>query len=338
MRIRHTILLTTAVAFLFVILATVGLYFYSMKKLKNGLTYFHSQIVQNEGRVESLNVDYGDLDIQLPFGLQSSDLKMRITTAGTNQEVAITFESIGAQLKGVPAVPLIITARNLTLASANPDKPLLSNQYKIRNIDVRFIEYETYVSIFNPNQSMRRIYGHLAELLDGGDTSGRLKMQGTVFFDFGQDQVFEQKFHTQQNGNLYRVVLDIKDLNLVAPKFASRLSTGDLNLVANHPLKAPRLLEIRRETEEKSRELRWAVKDFPEDVYRHVLWSYLLTKEYGPKFAQLVTNSHEEGSFNTEEEIAKDRQNNTVGIQYAVNEVPESSLLERMRNDPRIQF
>ena len=230
-----------------------------------------------------------------------------------------------------------VLARNITLVSGNQDKPLLSNQYRIRNIELSFVEYESYVSILNPDQSMRRVYNHLSEVLARGDTTGRLRMEGTVYFDF-KGTLIPQRFSTRKNGDFTRIVLNRKDLDRVAPKFASRLSEGDLDLVAEHPLKAPRLLEIREETEEKSRELRWAQKNFPEDVYRHVLWSYLLTKEYGAEFAQIVTNAHELGSYNSEEEMAKDRQNNRVGISYAMNNVPEARILEKVRTDPRIQF
>jgi len=309
-----------------------------MKKVRNGLTFFHSRIVQGEGYVDSLDVSYKDLGIKLPFGLDAEDFQLDIVTTGTDQKVQIKAGWINCQLQGVPSGNMNVLARDVSMTSAQADKPLLSNQYRIRSINLRFVEYESYVSIFNPDQSMRRIYENLSELLAGGATLGRLKMQGTVYFDFGKDQILEQRFTTRKNGDLTRIVLNRNDLNVVAPRFASRLSDGDLDLVAEHPLKAPRLLEIRKETEEKSRELRWAQKDFPEDVYRHVLWSYLLTKEYGADFAQIVTNAHEIGSYNTEEEIEKDRQNNRVGIGYAVSDVPEAKLLDRVRSDPRIQF
>ena len=86
------------------------------------------------------------------------------------------------------------------------------------------------------------------------------------------------------------------------------------------------------------RELRWAQKDFPEDVYRHALWSFLLTKEYGSEFSQLVTNAHEHGSYNSEEEMPRDRQNNKIGIAYAQSNVPEAKLLSRIKSGPRIKY
>ena len=337
MRVRTKILNLIAALFVCSVVGTIGLYFYSMGKIKNGLTYFHGRIVQGEGYVDSLDVSYEDIGIKLPFGIDATKFQVDIVTTGTDQEVQILVGTINCQLKGVPSGSMTVLARNINMISGNKDKPLLSNQYRIRNIELSFVEYQTYVSIFNPDQSMRRVYNHLAEMLDRGDTSGRVNLQGIVYFDF-EGTIVPQRFTTRQQGDFTRIVLNRKDLNLVAPKFASRLSEGDLDLVAQHPLKAPRLLEIRQETEEKSRELRWAQKNFPEDVYRHVLWSYLLTKEYGAEFAQIVTNAHELGSYNSEEEMAKDRQNNRVGISYAMSRVPEAKILEKVRSDPRIQF
>ena len=338
MLLRKKILILSSVSFVCLLIGIAGLYFYSMGKVKNGLTYFHSRIVQGQGYVESLEVSHENLGIKFPFGVEATNLQLDIVTTGTDQEVLINTGWLNCQLQGVPAGTLKVLARDINMTSGVEDKPLLSNQYRIRNIELRFAEYESYISILNPDQSMRRIYNHLSEVLARGDTTGRLKMQGTVYFDFGDKGILPQRFSTRKTGDMTRIVLDREDLNRVAPKFASRLSEGDLDLVAEHPLKAPRLLAIRQETEEKSRELRWAKTNFPEDVYRHVLWSYLLTKEYGAEFAQIVTNAHEIGSYNSEEEMARDRQNNRVGISYAVNDIPEAKLLERVQADPRIQF
>ncbi|WP_238314615.1 DUF6973 domain-containing protein, partial [Methylobacterium crusticola] len=59
-------------------------------------------------------------------------------------------------------------------------------------------------------------------------------------------------------------------------------------------------------------------RTIPEDAYRHVLWSYLLTKEFGPAFASRVTDAHEQGpTGNTPKERKQDYHNNAVGRRYA---------------------
>ena len=75
----------------------------------------------------------------------------------------------------------------------------------------------------------------------------------------------------------------------------------------------------------------------PEDAYRHVLWSYLLTQEFDAEFAEKVTDAHEIGSTtNTEAEHRMDYNNNAVGRRYAAEGVAEPEVLSRVRRDPAV--
>jgi hypothetical protein len=75
----------------------------------------------------------------------------------------------------------------------------------------------------------------------------------------------------------------------------------------------------------------------PEDAYRHVLWSYLLTKEFGGAFAVEVTNAHETGKTgNTREERLMDINNNEIGREYARRGEEEQELLKLTLTDPRV--
>jgi hypothetical protein len=106
------------------------------------------------------------------------------------------------------------------------------------------------------------------------------------------------------------------------------------------------LLRIRDRAEMAAQRAALQDPNFPEDAYRHTLWSYLLTKMYGEKFAKEVTDAHE--AFADEEEIEKmgrlsfeyasyqDLINNGVGRQYAAMGYPESAILERVLTDPAI--
>ncbi len=75
----------------------------------------------------------------------------------------------------------------------------------------------------------------------------------------------------------------------------------------------------------------------PEDAYRHVLWSFLLTRTYGPEFARRVTDAHEIGDTgNTEADHRMDYNNNDIGRRYAAEGVQEAELLGRVRTDGRV--
>ena len=75
----------------------------------------------------------------------------------------------------------------------------------------------------------------------------------------------------------------------------------------------------------------------PEDAFRHVLWSYLLTREYGVDFSMKVTDAHEEGrTENTRDEKLMDINNNRIGRNYAKSGYPETSLLAILMYDPEV--
>jgi len=75
----------------------------------------------------------------------------------------------------------------------------------------------------------------------------------------------------------------------------------------------------------------------PEDAYRHVLWSYLLTNEYGVDFAKEITDAHEIGlTDNTEADHEMDYNNNEVGRKYAGESLTESVLLTMVMTDPAV--
>ena len=145
MLLRKKILILSSVSFVCLLIGIAGLYFYSMGKVKNGLTYFHSRIVQGQGYVESLEVSHENLGIKFPFGVEATNLQLDIVTTGTDQEVLINTGWLNCQLQGVPAGTLKVLARDINMTSGVEDKPLLSNQYRIRNIELRFAEYESYI-------------------------------------------------------------------------------------------------------------------------------------------------------------------------------------------------
>jgi hypothetical protein len=149
------------------------------------------------------------------------------------------------------------------------------------------------------------------------------------------------------SGEEYRLVMAADDLKKIAALLTGKKPNPvDIAVIARNPLKAPMLLRIRDKAEMAAQRAALQDPNFPEDAYRHTLWSYLLTKMYGEKFAKEVTDAHE--AYADEEEIEKmgriswesasyqDLVNNAVGRQYADMGYPESTILERVLTDPAI--
>jgi hypothetical protein len=65
-------------------------------------------------------------------------------------------------------------------------------------------------------------------------------------------------------------------------------------IIADYPLQTPLILRITLNAESISREAYECDHSVPQATYRHVLWSYLLTREFGAELAEIITNAHEE--------------------------------------------
>ena len=115
------------------------------------------------------------------------------------------------------------------------------------------------------------------------------------------------------------------------------LTEAEVELFSANPDKVARLKEIADYAKEKASHAYREDRRVPEDAYRHVLWSYLLTKEYGASFAKKVTDAHEIGDDeNTAAEHKMDFSNNATGREYAEKGYRESDILGRLMTDPDV--
>ena len=76
----------------------------------------------------------------------------------------------------------------------------------------------------------------------------------------------------------------------------------------------------------------------PEGSYRHILWNYLLTRQFGAEFAKKVTDAHEIGDREGESDAIHrvDFHNNAIGIRYALEGIPEAEVLPRVLSDRNV--
>ena len=135
----------------------------------------------------------------------------------------------------------------------------------------------------------------------------------------------------------YRLILSAPDLHAVSDQFLEPLTAAEVDLLADNPLRAAQLLRIKNDAEDSSTKAKATDDSVPQDAYRHVLWSFLLTNKYGAPFAERVTNSHEEGDTgNTPAEREMDYRNNEVGRYYSEQKVSRREILSRISSDPLV--
>jgi len=128
------------------------------------------------------------------------------------------------------------------------------------------------------------------------------------------------------------------DVRMISKSLHEELTKTEISLLSTHPLLAPALFKIRNHARVQSEAAYANDATVSEDAYRHVLWSFLLTKEFGPEFAKQVTDAHEIGAVKpaSEADHNMDYNNNKVGRDYAKAGYAENMLLGLVRTDPQV--
>lgn len=176
----------------------------------------------------------------------------------------------------------------------------------------------------------------LAGLLIHGRCLTFVEFSGAMNFMIDEKRV-ETDFRVERKGNESVLILDQGDLEKISEELEERLNQTEIRLLSEHPLKVPQLLRISTYAQKAAEEAHEQNPSVPEDAYRHVLWSYLLTKEFGPEFAQQVTTAHERGGMEeTDRDHVMDSNNNAIGREYVRKEYPEARILELVLQDPRV--
>ena len=103
-------------------------------------------------------------------------------------------------------------------------------------------------------------------------------------------------------------------------------------VIAHYPNKVPAMLRITREAKQKSQHQKGQNNSFPEDAYRHIYWSYHLTRALGPELAKEITDAHETAPGNSKRERQMDYHNNEVGRSYANENLSNEDIKNRALN------
>lgn len=182
------------------------------------------------------------------------------------------------------------------------------------------------------------ILENIEDLLNNGRCALPVTFIGSVTFSI-QDKPFTARVRTQFDDGESVIFMNKADIEIISRGYDLQepLTQAEIEILSQNPMRAPRLIRVKRNARAVSSGAREKDSSVPEDAYRHVLWSYLLVMEYGEEFAERVTDAHEQGrTGNTQEEKLMDINNNRVGRGYAKAGYPVSSILERLVADPDV--
>lgn len=184
-------------------------------------------------------------------------------------------------------------------------------------------------------EGIKRELSALLDIINVGETTSDIRLRGRIEFNLDSTQV-RSEFRVVKRGDIYRLVIDEDSVRKIARKFSSDLTSSEIKLIAEYPRRVSKLLLIKEYAETRAKELR-VKESVPEDAYKHLLWSYKLTKAFGEEFAKLVTDAHEKGDYSdSTSEHEMDYNNNALGREYALKGVEEKELELLVFKDPRV--
>ncbi len=198
-------------------------------------------------------------------------------------------------------------------------------RFKLDFTSVKSLESDVYTLI----QDIRGIVTH-------GRTTNPIHFTGNSLFGINT-QAVTAGIASEKRGAEYVVTMNPSDLRKIAELLEEDLNEPEIQLLSKNPLRAPKLLRIRNKARSKAEQAYSFSKAISTDAYRHVLWSYLLTVEYGEVFAKLVTDAHEQGDFEDSAADHKmDYHNNSVGRAYAKARMSEDQVLRTAARDSKV--
>lgn len=238
---------------------------------------------------------------------------------------------------------LTITGRGVRVNSGKltaSDDVGASVDRKGNSVEGDYFKVDLTMDSFEPTAVMRQARQLSKTLLDEvsqkGATSTPFDFTGRLLFWVGN--IYAQAgLRVEEKNRMYALLLDKGDLRRLSDSLTEKLNEAEIDFLSGHPVQAPRLLGIKEHAQDTARQAHQQDINVPEDAYRHVLWNYLLAKEFGGQLAKEVTDAHERGDLdNTEADHEMDYHNNAVGRRYATIGYSEDKILDLVLTDPDV--
>ena len=186
----------------------------------------------------------------------------------------------------------------------------------------------------DPGRAANAIRETLKALFFENHAVGEVAFSGDVILVIdGVDRV--ATLYTERAGETFKLRFREDDIRAIAQAKGLDLVPEQIEIVSLYPLRAPVLLMLTDQA--RTLATQFAPNDvWLQDAMRHVIWSFLLTRAFGPVFATTVTDAQELRPGNTPDERAMDYHNNAIGRRFVDENVPLDALPRRVRKDPDV--
>jgi hypothetical protein len=274
----------------------------------------------------------------------STKLKLRKTPLfSAAQEISLKSERIVLNLENIWNRTFLLTAEGMNLAvkTIRGKTQSIEDRPALGRIEGQHLTLFFQLDFLKPQEiptHLSWILKNIVNLLNEGRCSLVLAFSGVSTVSI-RGKPFSIELSTELDNNQTIIIINEADVMAISEEFdlLRPLTLAEVKLLSRNPLRVPRLLEIMQYARKISTNEYQNNPLVPEDAFRHILWSYLLTREYGADFAMKVTDANEEGrTDNTQDDRLMDINNNRIGRNYAKAGYPETSLLSKLMYDPEV--
>lgn len=198
-----------------------------------------------------------------------------------------------------------------------------------------YIQFREPIYLANPRKGLHTILQNLSDLFREKDVMPNVILRAQITFKV-RDRESQAWLYTKRENGQATLRFEAKDIRQMADVFDLELSDDEVSIIARYPVRASIIMRITSYAKETSRSAHRRNRNVPEDAYRHVLWSFLLTQKFGETFAERVTDAHEVLPTNTAAERQMDFHNNSIGRLYAARGEKRDHIMWLVMNDRRV--
>lgn len=198
-----------------------------------------------------------------------------------------------------------------------------------------YINFRFPVYLKSPETSAKEILAQIKMLFHENDTPINLDLRANAWLGIDGKEVKVGLFTIRKNGQTH-LRLNSDDVYKASQSFDLDLAPKEAEIISNYPNKVPTMIKITRDAKRISKDATTAQHSFPEDAFRHIYWSYHLTRSLGAELAKKITDAHETAPGNTDAEHRMDYHNNAIAQKYAREILSTDELKNRALNRPEI--
>lgn len=207
----------------------------------------------------------------------------------------------------------------------NPNRPF----GKFENA---FWEGEAPLRLYNVKESGEIILKKLRTLFNENSIPDDIEFSGDAFLNLDGQNIRVRMFTERKNGRTF-LFFNKDDLLAAADNFEDfDLSEQEAQLLSKYPARTLHILKITRDAKRISEKEKSRQNDFPDDAFKHLYWSYHLTRTFGPEFSKEITDAHETLPNNTPQQRKMDFHNNEVGRKLASKTLSIEELRDYVLN------